>query len=95
MLSSGSCKATTPLHVQIPGFERVLFDEFAAALDVFAHQRGENLFALDGVFKAYLEQRALLGVHGRLGELLGIHLAQAFITLDGRVLLALVFYVAQ
>src|SRR5882724_4732728 len=83
------------LHVQIPRFERVLFDEFPPALDVFAHQCREYLFAFDGVFQAHFEQRALLGVHGGLGELLGIHLAQAFVALDGRVLLALVLDIAQ
>ena len=53
------------LNVQIPRFERILFDELPAALDIFAHERGENLFAFDCVFEAHFEQRALLGVHGR------------------------------
>ncbi len=42
---SSAAPGLTGLHVEILHVERVLFDEFAAALHVLAHQRGEDLFA--------------------------------------------------
>lgn len=38
--------------VEILHIERIVFDELASALDVFAHQRGEDLFGLHQVFEA-------------------------------------------
>ena len=69
----------------------LLLDEVVALpprLDVVAHQRGEGLVGLDGVVDAHLEQRALLGVHGGVGQLVGVHLAEALVALDGEALLA-------
>ena len=37
------------LYIQIPDIQRVLFDEFPSALYVLAHQRREDLVALDEV----------------------------------------------
>jgi hypothetical protein len=41
------------LDIQVLHVERVFFDEFAAGFDVFAHQRGEDGFALSDVFKPH------------------------------------------
>ena len=46
-------------------------------------------FAFDGVFEANLQERALLGIHGRFGKLLGVHFAETLVALDVGVLLAL------
>jgi len=43
-------RAVSSLHVQIPDVQGVLFDEFPTALHVLAHQRREDLVALDQVF---------------------------------------------
>jgi hypothetical protein len=57
------------LHVQILHVERVVFDEFAAAFHVLAHQRGEDLFALRRRLPgAPDEQGALFRIHGGLGQ---------------------------
>src|SRR3989475_7250607 len=64
--------------VEVDDFERVLFDELAPLLDVFPHQRGENLLGLDDVLEPHLEQRARFPVHGGFPEFRGIHLPQAF-----------------
>ena len=42
------------LNVEIHDIERVFLDEFAALLDVFAHQRRENILGSDGVFESNL-----------------------------------------
>src|SRR3989475_10880591 len=73
--------------VEVDDFERVLFDELAPLLDVFPHQRGENLLGLDDVLEFHLEQRARFRVHGGFPELRGIHLAQALEPGDGELLL--------
>jgi hypothetical protein len=63
------------LNVEIHDFERVVFDELAARFDIFAHQRGENILGSYRVLEFHLQQRARIGVHGRVPELLGIHFA--------------------
>ena len=83
------------LHVQIPDVERILFDELAAALHVFAHQRGEDLLAFAQILQAHLQQRALLGIHGGFPQLLGVHFAQPFVALHADVALAFVLDVVQ
>ena len=71
------------LHV-----ECVVFDELPPALHVLAHERGENLFALHRVLQAHLQQRALFRIHGGVGQLLGVHLAQALVALHRGIALA-------
>src|SRR5579863_3312838 len=66
--------------VEILDVERVILDEFAALLDVFAHQRGKHLLGLHHVLELHFQQRASLGVHGGGPELVGIHFAQALET---------------
>src|ERR1700691_4716463 len=68
------------LNIEVDDFEGVFLDEFAALLDVFAHERRENCFGGDGILQAHLQQRARLGVHGGGPELLGIHFAEALET---------------
>ena len=46
-------------------------------LDVVAHQDREHLVGDRGLLDRDLQQRALRRVHGRLPELLGVHLAEA------------------
>src|SRR3954463_3587363 len=54
----------------------VSLDEGAALLDVFAHQDGEDLVRVRGVVERHLGQDAVVGVHGRLPELVGVHLSE-------------------
>src|ERR1019366_2377856 len=78
------------LDIQILYIQRVVFDEFSAGFYVFAHQGGEDGFALGYVFEPDLQERAALGIHGRLPELLGGHFAEALVALDDVFLAALV-----
>src|ERR1017187_1131840 len=78
------------LDIQILHVERVVFDEFSTRFHVFAHQRGEDSFALGYVFQSDLQERAALGIHGGFPELLGGHFSQAFVALDGVLLAAFV-----
>src|SRR5215467_12864507 len=52
------------LDIQVDDVEGVVFYEFAAVLDVFAHERGENLFGFHHGLGLQLEQRARFRVHG-------------------------------
>src|SRR5215218_10316538 len=65
---------------------RVLLDEVAAALDVFAHQGREDLVGGGRVVHGDLQQGAGLGVHRGLPELLVVHLAEALVPLDSVLL---------
>ena len=47
-----------------------------AGLDVVAHERGEHVVGDRGVLHRHLQQRARLGVHRGLAELLPVHLAE-------------------
>src|ERR1700741_3798947 len=69
------------LDIQVLYVERIVFDELAPCLDVFAHQRGEDSLGFGNIFKLYGEQRAMLGIHGCLPELRCGHFAQTFVTL--------------
>src|SRR5829696_1262261 len=55
------------------------FDELLTRLDLVAHQIREGLLqaARGGLVDRDLLQGAGLGVHGRLAELLGVHLAES------------------
>ena len=55
----------------------------------------EDVVGLDGVLDRDPEQGPVLGIHGRLPELLGGHLAQALVALDGDALLALLVEVVE
>src|SRR5579885_2580368 len=71
----------TVLNIEVLHVQRVVFDELASRLHIFAHQRGKDGFGFGDVLEFDLEQRAALGIHGGLPELRGCHLAQPFITL--------------
>src|SRR5579864_525271 len=75
-----------PLDIQVHDFEGVFLDEFAALLDVFAHECRENILGGDGILETDFEERARLGVHGGLPKLVGVHLAEALETRDGEFL---------
>ena len=52
-------------------------------------RRGEDVVRLDASSTLHLQQRAARGIHRGLGELIGIHLAEALVALDREALLAL------
>src|SRR3989304_10600767 len=57
----------------------------SARLHLLTHQYSENLIGEDGVIHVYLKERALLRIHRRLPELIGVHLSQTLKALDLRV----------
>src|SRR5215470_1775071 len=71
------------LDVEVHDVEGVLLDELAARLHRVAHQDGEDLVSADRILHAHPEQGARLRIHGGLPELLGVHLAQALVALQG------------
>ena len=71
------------LDIQVLHIESVIFDKFSARFDIFAHEGGEDGVGLGEVFQLDLKQSAAVGVHGRLPELRGRHLAQALVTWAG------------
>src|ERR1035441_5637418 len=102
--SSGSCSNSSKLrsvvtaavlHVEVLYIQRVLFDELAPGLDILAHERGEDLFALDGVFQPHLQQRALLRIHRRVRQLFGVHFAEPLVALHAGVLFAFILDVFE
>ena len=60
----------------------VLLDELAPRLDLVAHQHREEAVGGRRVVHRDLRQRAGRGVHRRLAQLLGVHLAQALEALE-------------
>src|SRR5689334_20854901 len=70
------------LDVEVLYVKGVVFDELAARLDVFTHQRGEDGFSLGDVLEFDGEQGAPLGIHSRLPQLRRSHLAEALVALD-------------
>src|SRR6185437_16579580 len=69
------------VHVDIVG-ERIVLDEFAARLDHVTHQLGEDVVGLVDLLDLHLQERARLGIERGLPELIGVHLAEAFVTLQ-------------
>src|SRR5579885_3526455 len=64
------------LNVQIPDIQRVIFNEFAPGFHVLAHQCREDRLRLGQIFEIDLQQRALIGIHRRLPQLIEVHLAE-------------------
>ena len=59
-------KAFLCSDIEIHNILRVFLDKFLARLDLFAHQDGENLVGLHGVFERDAAERARGGIHGGL-----------------------------
>ncbi len=57
-------------------------NEAAAGLDLISHQDRECLVGLFGVLNGDADDDAVLGVHGGLPQLLGVHLTKAFVAVD-------------
>src|SRR6476646_11912898 len=72
-----SSSDTVRLNVQELHVAGVLLDEEAPRLDCVSHQRREDLVGGRLLLDLDLDQQALGGIHGRLPELLGVHLAEA------------------
>ena len=73
-----------PLGVDSAAIEapRPLDDEVLARRDVAAHEQVEDPLGLLGVVDRDPAQGAVLRVHRRLGELVGVHLPEALVPLD-------------
>src|SRR5437868_2010813 len=70
------------LDVQVAHGLRVRLDEAFAGVHVVAHQDVENLVGLHRVLDLDPQQHAVLGVHGGIPELLGVHLAETLVAGD-------------
>ena len=83
------------LHVEVSHIEGIVLDEAPPVFDVFPHQRGENLVALDQVPQFHSQQGTALGIHSRVPELPGVHLSQTLVALHVAVPRAFVLDVGQ
>src|SRR5579884_638213 len=75
-------------HVEVAHVAGVGLDELAARRHRVAHQHVEDRVGRHGVLDIHLQDRARGGVHSGLPELLGVHLPQALVALDGDLLVA-------
>ena len=62
---------------------RMFFNVLAAIADLGTHQLAHGTVRHHGVLNRHALQDAGLGVHRRRGKLLGVHLAQTLVALDG------------
>src|SRR5215467_7033728 len=74
------------LNVQVLYIQGVVFNEPPTRLDGVAHQDGKEAVCFDRILDLYLKERPLVGIHRCLPKLIGVHLAQPFVTLDREVL---------
>ena len=74
------------LKIQILHIQRVLLDELSSWFNNITHQFGEEIIRFCHVIDLDLKQSARIGVQCSLPELVGVHLAQAFVTLQGQPL---------
>src|SRR6266516_650338 len=70
-----------PLDVQVHDFLRVLLDVLAPWLDRLSHEDGEQSVRGQGVVDRDLFQDAPRWAPGRLPQLVGVHLSEAFVPL--------------
>src|SRR6266704_2172460 len=83
------------LNIQILHIQRILFDKLPSRFDIFAHEGGEDGFALRKVFEFHRKKSAALGVHGGFPELRGGHFAETFVALHVVALAAFLFHVLE
>ena len=68
----------------------VFLDELTTGFDIVTHEHREDLVGLGGILDAHLLQQTVLGIHGRLPQLLGVHLTQTFVALGVEALVVAV-----
>ena len=71
----------SPLNVKIHDIFRISFNKFATRLYLFAHQERKGLIGRRRILHRDLKQRAVLGIHSGLPQLLRVHLAEALVAL--------------
>ena len=69
-----------PLCVNV-GIRSVALDKIATRTDIVAHEHGENIVCVCRILDGHLLEQTCLRVHRGFPKLLGIHLAQTFVTL--------------
>lgn len=70
------------LNIEVFDVEGVLFNKLSSRFHLIAHKDGEDAVGFDGAVDTYLEERARFRIERRQPQLLRIHLAETFITLD-------------
>src|SRR5690554_4643826 len=70
-------------NIEIGYCQGVLLDELAAGFHVVAHQGVEDLVGGDGVVDGDLQHAAVFRIHGGFPQLVGVHLTQPLVALDG------------
>ena len=75
------------LHVEIGDGQGVVLDELAPRFDLVAHQSGEQCVGIGRIVHLDQQQQRALG-SSVVSQILGIHLAEALVTLHGQPLAA-------
>src|SRR5690554_408500 len=70
-------------NIEIGYCQGVLLDELATRFHMVAHQRVEDLVGGDGVVDGDLQHAAVFRIHGGFPQLVGVHLTQPLVALDG------------
>src|SRR5882724_10414211 len=83
LFDGGVDLAIRHLSTQVGDVEGVLLDELATRLDGVTHQDREHLVGADRILHGDLEERPRLRIHRRFPELLGVHLAEPLVALEG------------
>src|SRR6476620_3099319 len=78
--------SVTASDVKVAHLASLGLDEVAAGLDPLAHELHEDVVRDPGGLDLDAQKRARRGVHRRLPELFGVHLAEALEALDVEVL---------
>src|SRR5215217_1428597 len=73
--------------IQVRHQAGVALDEVAARLDLVAHEHREDAVRAGGVVDANPSEGAVAGVHRRLAQLVGVHLAEPLEALQADALL--------
>src|SRR3954466_13423002 len=79
--------ARSASDIQVRHQAGVALDEVAARLDLVAHEHREDPVGAGSVVDAHAGEGAVAGIHGRLAQLVGVHLAEALEALQADALL--------
>src|SRR5687767_10367385 len=84
--AAGPPSAARASNVKVLHLACLGHDEALAGSDLLTHEHREDLIGERGVLRIDAQQRARLGIHRRLPELVGVHLAKALEALHRQVL---------
>src|SRR5471032_1665975 len=76
------CLADAGSEIQVRHRQGIAFDEVTARFDRITHQGVEDLVCANGVFDGHAQHATLSWVHGGFPQLIRVHFAQTFVSLN-------------